>query len=87
MRHFIYLESGFRSDYFIVYYFPVLKKAINTNLWGAVALVVAGYIIGLVICSKIALVPATILLVRLPEFAFGMIFVKLNWRQTGKYRY
>lgn len=64
--------------------FPVLKKAINTNLWGAVALAVAGYIIGLVICSKIALVPATILLVRLPEFAFGMIFVKLNWRADWK---
>ncbi|MFQ6827058.1 MAG: hypothetical protein ACLRUZ_09235 [Faecalimonas sp.] len=44
----------------------------------------AGYIIGLVICSKIALVPATILLVRLPEFAFGMIFVKLNWRADWK---
>ena len=65
MRHFIYLESGFRSDYFIVYYFSGFKESlINTNLWGAVALVVAGYIIGLVICSKIALVPATILLVR-----------------------
>lgn len=47
-------------------------------------MVVAGYIIGLVICSKIALVPATILLVRLPEFAFGMIFVKLNWRADWK---
>ena len=64
--------------------FPVLKKSINTNLWGAVAFAVAGYIIGLVICSKIALVPATILLVRLPEFVFGMIFVKLNWRADWK---
>nr|WP_317378856.1 acyltransferase [uncultured Faecalimonas sp.] len=64
--------------------FPVLKKLLNTNLWITIGLVVTGYVASLGICNEMPVVPATVLFIRLPEFVFGMIFVKLRWKSQWK---
>lgn len=64
--------------------FPVLKKLLNTNLWITIVIVVMGYVASLGICNEITIVSATVLFIRLPEFVFGMIFVKLRWKPQWK---
>lgn len=63
--------------------FPLLRKLMNERPVLLAGFVLGGYLLGFAICRVASwpLVPATMLLIRIPELVFGMFFVSVH---TGK---
>lgn len=61
--------------YFI---FPFLRKLANKSTLLCIGAAAVSYVVGMAVCryAPFQLIPATLILVRIPEIVFGMLFVK-----------